>query len=250
MSSVTGKSRLHPPHRVDPCGACKVRDISACALLDSGERDRLTSIMQTTMLPAHRLIFTEGEPARHVFTVTDGVVKIYKLLADGRRQITGFLFPGDFLGLIHSESYAYTAETVTEVRLCQFPRARLESLFDELPNLELQLLDMASHELVAAQDQMVLLGRKSARERVASFLLMLSMAARRQGNPGNPVFIPIPRADIADYLGLTVETVSRIMTRFGLQRLIQVIDDRHVHLVDPATLCRIAIGTWNRTGSL
>jgi CRP/FNR family transcriptional regulator len=132
-------------------------------------------IMRTVVIASNRLIFVETEPAKNLFNVTDGVVKIFKTMADGRRQVTGFLFPGDFLGLVDSESYAYSAETVTQAKLCQFPRKQLEALLLELPNLEQRLLGMASHELVAAQDQMVLLGRKSARERVASFLLTLSL---------------------------------------------------------------------------
>ncbi len=203
---------------------------------------RLTSIMQAVAIPPHRLIFVETDPARNVFNLTEGVVKIYKMMVDGRRQITGFLFPGDFLGLVHNESYAYTAETVTETKLCQFPRGQLEALLDELPSLEQRLLGMASHELAAAQDQMILLGRKSARERVASFLLMLSKAAERQGQQSNPILIPMPRTDIADYLGLTTETVSRTLTQFNGEHLIHLMNDKHVQLVDPTALFKVAAG--------
>jgi len=199
--------------------------------------------MTTVAIPSHRLIFVETEPAENLFNVTEGTVKIYKMMADGRRQVTGFLFPGDFLGLVRSESYAYSAETVTDATLCRFPRSRLEALLEELPNLEQRLLGMASDELAAAQDQMLLLGRKSARERVASFLLMLSKVAGRQGHSGSPVAIPMSRADIADYLGLTIETVSRTLTQFSLRRLIHLLDDRQVQLVDPAALYEVAVGT-------
>lgn len=240
---VVTKNQQHSPHRVHPCDTCKVRDISACASLSADEQRRFTSIMQTVTIPPRRLIFVETEPAKNVFNLTQGVVKIYKMLADGRRQVTGFLFPGDFLGLVHNESYAYSAETVIETKLCQFPRSKLEALLDELPNLEQRLLGMASHELAVAQDQMILLGRKSARERVASFLLMLSKATERQGKSGSLILIPMPRVDIADYLGLTIETVSRTMTQFNLQRLIHLMNDKQVHLVDPAALYKVAAGT-------
>ncbi len=237
------KHRDHPLHRAYPCDACKVRGISACASLDADERVHLTSIMQTVIIAPQRLIFVETEPARNVFNLTEGVVKIYKMMADGRRQVTGFLFPGDFLGLVHNESYAYSAETVTQAKLCQFPRDRLEALLDELPHLEQRLLGMASHELAAAQDQMILLGRKSARERLASFLLMLSKAAERRGQDENPVLVPMPRSDIADYLGLTTETISRTLTQFNAQGLIHLMSDKQIYLVDPTALYKVAAGT-------
>jgi len=198
--------------------------------------------MKTVTIKSHRLIFVETEPARNLFNLTDGVVKIYKMMADGRRQVTGFLFPGDFLGLVHNESYAYNAETVTETKLCQFPRSQFEALLDELPDLEQRLLGMASHELASAQDQMLLLGRKSAPERVASFLLMLARAIERQRHPGNPIAIPMARTDIADYLGLTIETVSRTLSKFSSQHLIQLMDNKQVQLVDPAALYKVAVG--------
>ncbi|MCC6469666.1 MAG: helix-turn-helix domain-containing protein [Alphaproteobacteria bacterium] len=198
--------------------------------------------MTTVNIEPHQPIFSEADAADHVFTVTGGAVKIYKLLPDGRRQITGFLFPGDFLGLTHNALYAYSAEAMTATRLCRFPRKKLEALLDELPKLEQRLLGMASHELAAAQDQMVLLGRKSARERVVSFLLMLSGGAVRRGQPDNPVAVPMTRNDIADFLGLTVETVSRTMTQLKTQHLIELMDEKQVRLSRIEALREIAGG--------
>jgi len=227
---------------VHPCDACKVRAIAACGPLSADERKRLTAIMKTVTFAPHRLIFMETAPAASLYNVTDGVVKIYKMMPDGRRQVTGFLFPGDFLGLIQNDSYAYSAEAVTETRLCQFPRVRLEMLLRELPKLEQRLLGMASHELAAAQDQMVLLGRKSARERVASFLLMLAKATERQGPQADLIAVPMTRSDIADYLGLTMETVSRSLTQLSSENLIRLLNEKHVHLIDRAGLHRISVG--------
>jgi CRP/FNR family transcriptional regulator len=197
--------------------------------------------MSTILIKPHRLIFVESEPAENVFNVTDGAVKIYKMLPDGRRQITGFLFHGDFLGLVFNETYAYSAESLMQTKLCRFPRHKLESLLNELPKLEQRLLGAASHELAAAQDQMVLLGRKSARERMASFLLMLSKVAERHGQPDNSIVIPMSRADIGDYLGLTIETVSRTMTQFKSQGLIELLDDKQAKLLNLAALQEIAM---------
>ena len=240
--SVAIKSQQHALHRVHPCDTCKVRAIAACGPLSADERQRLTVFMKTVTFAPRRLIFMETAPAASLYNVTDGVVKIYKMMPDGRRQVTGFLFPGDFLGLIQNETYAYSAEAVTETRLCQFPRVRLEALLKELPTLEQRLLGMASHELAAAQDQMVLLGRKSARERVASFLLMLSKATERQGLQADFIVVPMSRSDIADYLGLTTETVSRTLTQLSSESLIRLSNEKHVQLVDRAGLFRISAG--------
>jgi CRP/FNR family transcriptional regulator len=235
------KHHEHSPHRVHPCDVCTVRAISACASLDADDRRRLTSIMTRVRIAPRGLIFVESEPARYLFSLTGGVAKIYKMMPDGRRQITGFLFPGDFLGLVHSETYAYSAEAVTGIELCRFPRTRLEALLDELPHLDQRLLGMASHELAAAQDQLMLLGRKSARERVASFLLMLSKVNEQQGHPANLVVMPMMRSDVADYLGLTVETVSRVLTQFRSQHLIQLVEGRQVRIVEREILHKIAV---------
>lgn len=202
----------------------------------------MAAIMTTVEIGTHDSVFNEADPADNVYNVTDGVLKIYKLLPDGRRQITGFLFPGDFLGLMHNDLYAYSAETLTPTKLCRFPRRKLEKLLVEIPHLEQRLLSMASHELAAAQDQMIMLGRKSARERVVSFLLMLSNASTRRGGAASPISVPMTRTDIADYLGLTIETVSRTLTQLKKQGLIELLDEKLIRLAQPQRLAEIASG--------
>ncbi|MGE0254876.1 MAG: cyclic nucleotide-binding domain-containing protein [Alphaproteobacteria bacterium] len=187
-------------------------------------------------------IFGEGEPAGALYNLTGGTVKLYKLLPDGRRQITGFLFPGDFLGLAMNEAYAHTAEAVGDVTLCRFPRGRFEGLLERLPRLEHRLLEMASNELAQAQDQMLLLGRKTATEKIASFLLLLSRRQAARGEPASPVRLPMGRADIADYLGLTVETVSRCFTALKTGGPIRLLTSSAVELRDRAALEALAEG--------
>jgi len=205
-----------------PCAACAVRDLAFCSALEAEEVDRINQIMTEVTYSAPQAVIYEGDPAEHAFNVKEGVVRVSKMLPDGRRQITGFLFPGDFLGLAHHQVYAYTAEAVTKARLCRFPRSRLLGLFDELPSLERRMLSMAADELASAQEQILLLGRKTARERVASFLLTMSRQARRRRGTGNPVELPMSRADIADYLGLTIETVSRTITKLAKEGIIEL----------------------------
>ena len=225
-----------------PCSACPVRHLTVCAALDEEELGQISAIVTTLELSPGDPLFDEGEPADHLFNVTAGAVKVYKLLADGRRQLTGFLFAGDFLGLALEETYAYSAEAIIHTALCRFPRRKLERLLDKYPKMEHRLLGMASHELAVAQEQMLLLGRKTAREKIASFLLMLSRRAAQRGQAGDPVSVPMSRNDIGDFLGLTTETVSRTFTRLKQGGSINLLLGGKVALSDRARLEDIAEG--------
>lgn len=227
---------------VNPCGACPVRSLTVCAALEAEELRRLAEILQTVRYDAGHTVFAEGDQADTLYNVTVGTVKLYKLLPDGRRQITGFLLPGDFLGLSVNENYAYSAETVTPSTVCRFPRRRMEALLDEFPKMQRRLFSMASNELAAAQDQMLLLGRKTAKEKICSFLLMLSQRAQRRGHKENPVHVPMSRADIADYLGLTTETVSRTFTQLKTSRVISLLEGNKVQIHDMDDLFDLAEG--------
>jgi CRP/FNR family transcriptional regulator len=225
-----------------PCAACTVRGMTICAPLDTQELAQLSALMTPVELDAGAPLFDEGEAAGNVFNVTSGTIKVYKLLPDGRRQVTGFLFPGDFLGLAKQETYAFSAEAVTVSTLCRFPRHKLEALMQRLPKIEQRLLRISSNELVAAQEQMLLLGRKTAREKVASFLLMLSKRACQRGQPGDAIAVPMSRTDIGDYLGLTTETVSRTFTQLKQDGIIQLLPDHKVKLAQRDSLEEIAGG--------
>ena len=148
------------------------------------------------------------------------------------------MVPGDFLGLAFGRLYLYSAEAVTPVTLCSFRRAQFLDFLDECPALEKEVLLRTSTELAAAQEQMLLLGRKSATERVASFIL--SMARRRRLDDGAPVELPMSRVDIADYLGLTVETVSRTISTLRRRALIELRDKHLVAIRQPAHLRQVA----------
>jgi CRP/FNR family transcriptional regulator len=211
-----------------------------CAALSADELARLREITTELRAAPRQTIFHEGDPADHLFNVTGGAVRLFKLLPDGRRQITGFLFPGDFLGFAMNDSYAFTAEAITEVSLCRFPRLKLEALLDQFPKMERRLLGMASNELAAAQDQMLLLGRKTAEEKVASFLLLLSRRATERGQPEDPISLPMTRSDIGDCLGLTIETVSRILTRLKKSGVIAMTRNDMVSIGRRDELHRIA----------
>lgn len=197
----------------EPCSSCASRRYSVCAPVAEADLPHFFSISNRQRTEPGRSLFAEGNPARHVFSIARGTVSLSKALADGRRQIIGFLFDGDFIGLAHGETYTCTAEALTPVEACRFPRERFDRYMGEHPHVERRLLQIASTELAAAQDQMLLLGRKTALERVASFLVRLSDRAVAHARSGNPVALPMTRVEIADYLGLTIETVSRTFTR-------------------------------------
>ena len=240
MSGHLARPVARPDAVPSPCRACSVRHLTLCAALDDQEVADIAAIVSSVELGPGEPLFDEAEPAKHVFNVTAGAIKIYKLLPDGRRQMTGFLFPGDFLGLANDDIYAYSAEAVTFSTLCRFPRNKLEPLLERYPKMERRLLSMASHELAVAQEQMLLLGRKTAREKVASFLLMLSRRAIQRGQPGNPVSVPMSRNDIGDYLGLTTETVSRTFTQLKQGGSIVLSGNGKVELANPDALEKIS----------
>ncbi|MDH5411246.1 MAG: helix-turn-helix domain-containing protein [Alphaproteobacteria bacterium] len=229
--------------QVSPCAACAVRDMAFCGALNDREMPHLLAILQTATVEPHGSIIDEGEAADYLFNVTQGAVKLYKLLPDGRRQITGFLFEGDFLGIAMNERYAYSAEAVGQISLCRFSRRKLERLLDEFPKLEKRLLGMASNELVQAQDQILLLGRKTAQEKIVSFLLNLSDRQVKRGAPASPILLPMGRADIADYLGLTTETVSRTITNLKRKGYIKLLQGGMVELPDSEALQELAEGS-------
>ncbi len=225
-----------------PCGACSVRSLTVCAVLEPEELRRLADIVQSARFEPGHTIFAEGDAADALYSVTAGTVKLYKLLPDGRRQITGFLVTGDFLGLALNGSYTCTAETVTGCSLCRYPRRKIEALLEEYPKMQRRLFSLVSNELAAAQDQMLLLGRKTAKEKICSFLLLLSQRLARRGCKENPIYVPMSRADIADYLGLTTETVSRTVTQLKTAGTISLQEGNKILIADMDTIYDMAEG--------
>lgn len=209
----------------EACSKCGVRLFSICAALEKDDLVRLDRLSRHIVLPARTPLFEQGAPADHVYNVISGTVRLFKLLSDGRRQIVGFALPGDFLGLSLAETNAYGAEVIDDAELCQFDRAQISRFADENRELLHRLHEFISHELIIAQDQMVILGRLHAEERVAVFLINMHDRFMRIGRKSVTVPLPMLRADIADYLGLTVETVSRTISRMAREKILLVVPD-------------------------
>lgn len=209
----------HKPQRdfalrpADPCDTCTVRNLTICAPLSTEEQAKMGALATAIPLKPGQILFQEGDDADFVFNVTCGSITLSKSMPDGRRQVTGFLGAGDFIGLNTLSTYTATAEALTDGRLCRFPRKAFQQLLAEMPNLEQRLLAVTETELAAAHEQILLLGRKTAMERIATFLLRQSKRAEARGHAANPISLPMTRAEAADYLGLTVETVSRCFTK-------------------------------------
>ena len=229
-------------HAADPCATCGARLVSVCNAIADADLARLASIAVVTEVSAGQCFIDEGEPAAAFFNVTAGSAKLFKLLPDGRRQITGFVGPGHFLGIAVSDTYAFSAEAIVPVRYCRFDRGKLRALLDDFPLMEKRLLEVAANELVAAQEQMLLLGRKTARERLASFLLSQSRQGLPCGHMRGRFTLPMTRNDIADYLGLTMETVSRTLTRLRNEGLIEIAVQSDVLVNNPRGLEELAGG--------
>lgn len=226
----------------NPCAVCDIRDLSICGSLERDEFGALLKILRRQEAKNRDTLISEGEPALFVFNVTHGAVKLFKLMADGRRQITGFLFEGDFLGIAMHDAYPYSAEAVGNVHLCRFDRKKLKALLDQFPKLENRLLSMASDEIAQAQDQMLLLGRKTAKEKLCSFLQALSQRMADRGRDPSILFVPMSRADIGDYLGLTTETVSRTFTALKRSGVIRLTEGNRVMVNEPDMLQDMADG--------
>lgn len=234
---ATAVSNIQPElEREHPCFGCAVRQISLCGVLESDELRRFKATGTTIRLASGETLFMEGDPPAAVYTLTSGAMRLSKLLADGRRQIAGFLFPGDFLGLTVEDAHLFTAEAIGDSVLCRFPRPRFEAFLDDHPQMERRLFAIAAHELAAARQQLVLLGRKTATEKVVSFLLMLGSRCRQDGGLADEVAVPMTRTDIADYLGLRIETVSRELTSLKTSRLIQMTGTHALRVLDKPRL--------------
>ncbi|MFD9900512.1 Crp/Fnr family transcriptional regulator [Mesorhizobium sp. NPDC059025] len=213
------------------CQACEARHRGVCGALDS---DQLVTLARAsskqTIEPGAELV-GDMETVDHYSNVLAGVVKLTKTLSDGRQQIVGLQFAPDFLGRPFKTESAVNAEAATNVSLCSFPKAAIERMMKQSPELENRLLRQTLKELDEARDWMLTLGRKTASEKVASFLLLIANhidPTLDEGEEKVTFDLPLTRADIADFLGLTIETVSRQFTKLRADGVISIENNRHV----------------------
>ena len=192
----------------------------ACDARELAELKRLTTPIR---FEAGQTIFSEGDAARSAFGLSDGVVRLYRLLPDGRRQVVAFALPGGFLAIPLADRFSFSADAVGEVGVCRFPREELKRFIKTSPNVMQLLMEFAARELQLAQDQLTLLGNGSAEERVVAFLVNWRRRVARLTPISQAVPLPMRRQDIADFLGLKLETVSRTFAKLEQRDVIRIV---------------------------
>lgn len=239
---ISGRKDIHNSDIPLVCQACEARHGGVCGVLTPAQ---LTELNKHTTRSAHQgdsnlAAMADGEQFSNIL---GGVVKLTKLMPDGRQQIVGLQFAPDFLGRPFSGSSDLVAEAATDVRLCNFPKKVIERFIQETPEMEHRLHEQHLRELDEAREWMLTLGRKTALEKVASFILMLvSHIDPESDEPdhGVEISMPLKRADIADFLGLTIETVSRQVTNLRKRGVISVNDRKSIVVTNTEQLRTIA----------
>ena len=223
---------------------CNARHTSLCGALETAGLAQLQSQVGHESFEPGRTIVAEGEVVERGFILLSGMVSLAKSMPDGRRQILGFLLPGDFIGIASDDHrYCHSAEAVIRTELCRFRMVTLERLADRHPEFRRRLMGTIASEMCAAQEHMLWLGRKSALERVASFLVTLARREERRGGRPNDVRLPMIRRDIADCLGLTEATVSRSLGQLARRRLVWVPRPHEVIILRRELLEAVAEGS-------
>lgn len=216
------------------CNSCEARRAGLCGAFNNRQLADLAKASSR-----HEILAGTDLPDDGTYSnLLSGVVKLTRNLSDGRQQIVGFHFAPDFLGRPFEAKRPIKAEALTNMALCSFPRAIVDQMTNEVPELGRLLLRRALNELDEARDWMAALGRKTASEKVASFLLMFAGHIGPSRSPADPISfdLPLTRGEIADFLGLTIETVSREFSRLRVDGAIRIVNKRHISLASIALL--------------
>lgn len=220
------------------CQSCSLYQLCLPLGLEGNDLDRLDNIIKRSHpLKKNQILFHQGDPFQSIYAVRSGSVKTYTIADDGSEQITGFYLPGELVGLdaISDDIHPCTSKALETTSYCEIPFSQLEVLSGELPSLRRQLLKIMSKEITHDANLLMLLGKKTADERLASLLISLSTRLKSRGFSATEFNLSMSRNDIANYLGLAVETISRLFTRFQEQQLIKV-DGKFVQIMDPDSL--------------
>ena len=214
------------------CGDCPIRHRAVCARCESDELARLEEIKYYRSYQAGQTVIWSGDRMDFVASVVTGIATLTQTMEDGRRQMVGLLLPSDFVGRPGRDKAAYDVTATTDLVMCCFRKKPFEEMMGTTPHIAQRLLEMTLDELDAAREWMLLLGRKTAREKIAS---LLAIIARRDASlklktqKGALIFdLPLTREEMADYLGLTLETVSRQVSALKRDGVIELQGKRHV----------------------
>jgi CRP/FNR family transcriptional regulator len=227
------------------CAACSMHQLCLPMGLEDADIDRLDKIIgKRRRLERDEALYKMGDPFRNLYAVRFGHFKTYQINAAGESQITGFQMAGELLGMdaISGDRHHCDAVALEDSEVCEIPFAHLEELFGEVPALLRHFHRIMSQEITREQNVMLLLGNMRAEQRFAVFLINLSARYAARGYSATRFQLRMSREDIGNYLGLTIESISRLLSRFKKLGLVQV-DKREVELLEPARLKAMAAGT-------
>lgn len=232
------KGRPAMAHRTS-CNDCSLNPICLPLAVSVDELEQLEDIMRRGRpLKRGEHLYRASDPFESVFAVRSGAVKTYIVSEDGEEQVTGFYLPGEIVGMdgISTAHHVTSAKTLETSSVCEIPFSRLEELSTKIPSLQHHFFSLMSREIQADRELHMLLSKKSADDRIASLLISIANRQKLRGLSAQCIRLPMSRYDIANYLGLAVETVSRIFTRFQQQGLLAV-EGREVKILDREALC-------------
>jgi len=220
------------------CGDCRLASLCLPIALEDGDINQLDQIIQRGLvLQRGEHIYRESDPFTSVYAVRSGSVKAYRMAGDNREQVTGFYFPGEILGMdgISKNRHVSSAVALETISICEIPFERLGELSLRLPSLQRHFFQLMSQEITEDQLLITLLSKSSAEQRVATLLVSIASRNARRRLSATQFRLPMSRTDIGNYLGLTLETVSRIFSRFQKLELLEV-DGKEIHILDPERL--------------
>jgi CRP-like cAMP-binding protein len=217
-----------------PSKTAFIRNASSAGKKQATLGDTIALMGATIDYDRNNEIYGDGEPSEYIYKVVSGAIRIYKILDDGRRQINGFYLPGDIFGIEVTDNHHFSAEAVVKSRLLVVKRSTVLALAARQYEIANELWSVTARELGHVKNLMITLGRKSAHERVAAFLLEMTKRFRNL-----TIVLPMSRQDIADYLGLTIETVSRTFTQLESERAIELPVSRRVIVRNKNLLSRL-----------
>ncbi|MBD2858218.1 fumarate/nitrate reduction transcriptional regulator Fnr [Spongiibacter sp. KMU-158] len=216
------------------CANCRLNSICLPLALRQDEITQLDDIVQRGRpVQKGQHLYRQGENFQSIYAVRSGAIKAYSTTDDGEEQVTGFYFPGEILGMdgIGQNRYASSAQAMDVSAICEIPFHRMEELSGKLPSMQKHFFKLLSQEIVEDQRHITLLSKNSAEERLAALLVSISARHARRGLSATSFRLPMSRGDIGNFLGLTIETVSRVFTRFAKQGLISIAN-KDVTLID------------------
>lgn len=226
------------------CSDCSLNPICLPVAVKTQELDELDSIIKRSKpLKKGEHLFRASDPFKSIYAVRSGTIKTYSVTEDGEEQVTGFYLPGEILGIdgIGTNAHSNSAKSLETAAVCEIPFDQLEKMASAIPSLQHHFFKLMSQEIQSDQQLIMLLSKKSAEERIGSLLLSISARHAKRGLSATLFRLPMSRNDIGNFLGLAVETVSRVFTRLQKQNIIAV-DGKEIEILSMEELCHSSNG--------